>query len=700
MTHQVSENARLRAENEHLKRMLSQANNPDLHRNTGDFQLSASPALCSASHGHATVPRSTSIPQLPASQPSHRQPDRTYGSHQPMKRAKTVHGSRPIPSPNTTSTATNMGRSSSSRSGKLHANPLSPIGQPQRPRAASLSTGPLRADHSMPNPMMVDYLNQAPTIQPASAVLYADSMNNIMQPGAVSLSTVVEGGVEYNPEQYLAMQGFIDINQDLSYSGTMPVSISCPPANHVSLLPNVVFPNSGVPSLSSTPTVETAMSRQNSTAHRDAVLAANLDMVRIHSAQSIGGDYSLPSHPRAHEVMSAKADTTLMVMGASLGDPRFYSAHLDHHQPATSKSMVKSDSQQSMLSISSAEMERSESSSSTKSLKLRAKEALQRQIAAQARPLEPKRQTPLKQSPASTTSSSQPKATTGKTQITKSHYIRPKHPKVKCTQCDDNPEGFRGEHELRRHTEAKHKSIVKKFICIEPENPSAVPPGLKVCRELRDCKQCKAGKKYGAYYNAAAHLRRTHFRVKGSKKGKKEKVSGGGGGAGASKTEEVPEKRGGKGGGDWPPMNVLKHWMKEISVPMEEAGAFAAEGEELDGGGEGEGDDFGDFDAGFSLGDRIAYDMSGSNLGQGFDMDASWVLDGIDPALFPASQDSNYGLANTQPMMGFNTVDAATMAVPMGLDGGYEQQLMPNMVVASNDLPDMSFDLTFQLPQA
>ncbi len=53
---------------------------------------------------------------------------------------------------------------------------------------------------------------------------------------------------------------------------------------------------------------------------------------------------------------------------------------------------------------------------------------------------------------------------------------------------------------------------------------------------LSKCKACLTQKRYGAYYNAAAHLRRAHFNP----------------------------NRGGKASGDWPPMTALKDWMREV----------------------------------------------------------------------------------------------------------------------------------------
>jgi len=129
--------------------------------------------------------------------------------------------------------------------------------------------------------------------------------------------------------------------------------------------------------------------------------------------------------------------------------------------------------------------------------------------------------------------------------IARAPYVRPKHPKTICDQCDEHPEGFRGEHELRRHRERAHAVIRKMWVTVDhsPEK-----------NFLANCNACRTGKKYGAYYNAAEHLRRAHFNPR--KRGRKAK--GG-------------EKRGGKGGGDWPPMEELKqHWIKEVTVTVPE----------------------------------------------------------------------------------------------------------------------------------
>ena len=120
-------------------------------------------------------------------------------------------------------------------------------------------------------------------------------------------------------------------------------------------------------------------------------------------------------------------------------------------------------------------------------------------------------------------------------------YQRPPLRRVYCTKCQEYPEGFRGEHELRRHNDAKHAALVKRWVCAEPQDQglNSPPPVIP----LSNCKACLTQKKYGAYYNAAAHLRRAHFNP----------------------------NRGGKASGDWPPMTILKDWMREVRQSIDAA---------------------------------------------------------------------------------------------------------------------------------
>ncbi|KAG5992551.1 hypothetical protein E4U54_003603, partial [Claviceps lovelessii] len=118
-------------------------------------------------------------------------------------------------------------------------------------------------------------------------------------------------------------------------------------------------------------------------------------------------------------------------------------------------------------------------------------------------------------------------------------YQRAPLRRVYCEKCHEYPEGFRGEHELKRHTDAKHSALVRRWVCCEPENAGHV--SFRPTVSLLSCKACMAQKQYGAYYNAAAHLRRAHF----------------------------SPHRGGKASGDWPPMSVLKDWMREVRQPLD-----------------------------------------------------------------------------------------------------------------------------------
>ena len=389
---------------------------------------------------------------------------------------------------------------------------------------------------------------------------------------------------------------------------TSPIDIS--PAQHLS--PNNALhygSNSGIPSLcgsmTSGPTLETApMSRVNSALNENSAFLGQFhDMVRINSHQSFGSYPHHDGYGNAQQVMhhdpSGKRPATgndFLGIGANHSEPipNYYQGSVPPSSPQflDPRAMQRSASQESSDSSSSdyissddmffkqesgspffaSGMERSTSNDSMLSAKsnasllLRAKEALSRQNgnASKSRHLQPKpAPDTVKQEAIETVSS---RESDGKAAITKAKYERPKHPKVVCTLCNEVPEGFRGEHELRRHTDAKHRTAVKKWVCRDPAL-EGIPHAEKATRPLSDCKHCSQKKQYGAYYNAAAHLRRTHFSVKPSRKGRTPSKHAR---KGSDPTDEPVETRGGKGGGDWPAMNELKQWMVEVIVPADQ----------------------------------------------------------------------------------------------------------------------------------
>ncbi|KAI3324285.1 hypothetical protein HD806DRAFT_494615 [Xylariaceae sp. AK1471] len=116
--------------------------------------------------------------------------------------------------------------------------------------------------------------------------------------------------------------------------------------------------------------------------------------------------------------------------------------------------------------------------------------------------------------------------------------IRRRPPKVFCDQCDEYEEGFSSDHELDRHRDAKHQDLITKWICIDPSEAGRPGVGVEVKTPLNKCKACKAEKRYGAHYNAAAHLRRVHFKQK-------------------------------QGESYGPSMHELKNWIKKIYVSKE-----------------------------------------------------------------------------------------------------------------------------------
>lgn len=113
--------------------------------------------------------------------------------------------------------------------------------------------------------------------------------------------------------------------------------------------------------------------------------------------------------------------------------------------------------------------------------------------------------------------------------------------RLKCPACTDYPDGFRSEHELRRHTNRVHRKARKVWMTIDTSADKTF---------LANCKACQTGKKYNECYNAASHLRRMHFHP--HKRGER-------------KMTAAEARRGGKPGDLDPPMDILKaNWLREV----------------------------------------------------------------------------------------------------------------------------------------
>jgi hypothetical protein len=294
-------------------------------------------------------------------------------------------------------------------------------------------------------------------------------------------------------------------------------------------------------------TASTATSAAMTRCNTNDILCDSIGMLRVESSNS-HCDISVASDSTA--VDGYKADNFVFHDSSfsSLEDVSVSHSQSSFHG---NQSFVPFPSRTQMERSLSQESDASSSSSSSQGSQSRLSRRVQEQNAqSKARPLAPKLEY---HEDSSSVKAKMPKivkitASDGtishKAEIPRTTRQQPPRKTTFCKTCDDHPQGFHGDHELRRHIERHHSKYRKVWICKDNTvngDPRPVIP-------LTNCKACRNNKTYGANYNAAAHLRRAHFYPCKNKRGGRGKVS---------------EGRGGMGGGDEPPMDVLKNWMYE-----------------------------------------------------------------------------------------------------------------------------------------
>jgi hypothetical protein len=403
---------------------------------------------------------------------------------------------------------------------------------PPRQQASQLRRGNTETIRSFQNP--VTHTTARPQLQPLypvnelqdfSPADYLSQSPDLMSTPCASVTlypTLERGELQTEDFSYLSTSRS-DFTWPMSYS-------SSPPTSDVDL------------TITSTAT-GSVMSRSNT----DDALSGMIDMLRIDSSNIFHCNYSVASDStiiNAYKVDDVAAQTFPQSSMSSFDENSVVS---QFQTPLLNKqSFVSFPSQTKMKRLPSKESNISSLSSSSQ----RSQSRLSRRVSEQnaqnkARPLAPRREC---HDDSSSTKAKIPEITEvtsddgtirHKAEIPRTTRQQPQRKTTFCQICDDHPQGFHGEHELRRHVERHHTTYRKDNTLTDGRRP-AVP--------LSNCKACRNHKTYGANYDAAAHLRRAHFFPCKNKRGGRGKVA---------------EGRGGMGGGEEPPMDELKNWMYE-----------------------------------------------------------------------------------------------------------------------------------------
>jgi len=163
--------------------------------------------------------------------------------------------------------------------------------------------------------------------------------------------------------------------------------------------------------------------------------------------------------------------------------------------------------------------------------------------------------------------------------------------KLLCLECSNHPDGFRGDHELRRHQERKHHAQRKGFVIVDPDYlpfaafyPHAadafysVRDPIRVESRLYNCLPCSQSKRYNSIHNAAAHLRRIHFAIPKAERVKVKRLAKGDKPDGVIKQTREEKKRASQRSND-PPLLDLMNWIRKVEYEVDPAAEKEAEEE-------------------------------------------------------------------------------------------------------------------------